>query len=833
MAATQGRPLSRASEIVQVAVRHGFGYIFEGGRVRELVPWPGRVSAEPPAGTRGQRLRAMLDELGPTFVKLGQMLSLRPDVVPPDIVEELQTLQDRAAPVAFEDVRRVLEAELGGPLEQHFTDFEREPIASASIGQVHRATLPDGTRVAVKVQRPDAEKQIENDLALLLQLARLASEQVRRLDFVDTVAVVDELGRSLRAELDYRREARSAAVFAGAFAEDENVVIPGVHWSHSTRRVLTLDLLEGTHLRDVGEEMPLAQRRIAAERVVSIWLQMIFLHGHFHGDPHPANILVLEDGRIGLLDFGSTGRLSDGDRRRLVRLFVDAVAGRTDALPQRLSELGVRFPRSAEPELRADLDALWHRYAGATLGEVDATELLREIGGVVNRHALHLPARFALLDRTLLVLASVGQALYPPLDVLELARPYAEELVRSQLSPGALIGQAREDIGSSAQALLDLPREVTGLLEEARRGEVEVGVRLVALQEPMRMLDATVNRFALALLVASMLIASALLANVAVRAARARRPLHGVPRLRGRQRAGGVAGPRRRPPRSPLMGGRRLPRAVGVGAALLGASTAVVFALEGIVPVENGGIVYLPAVIVMAWRFGLRAGVVAGLLAMFLYNILFLPPRHTITIDDSRNWQLFAVTLICVTIVAQLAARERQRAAEALEREREAALLAGLASALVGGATLEAAQREAASLAAAAVGAAGGRIARGDGPAPEGVIALPLRVEGRTIGRLELEGAPGGCAARSRRAARGELARGRARARQRARGAGGGADRGRGAAPLRLAQDGAPARGLARAAQPADGDQDRRLGPARIARRGRPRDRAAAAQRRQ
>ena len=208
---------------------------------------------------------------------------------------------------------------------------------------------------------------------------------------------------------------------------------------------------------------------------------------------------------------------------------------------------------------------------------------------------------------------------------------------------------------------------------------------------------------------------------------------------------GVLAGSRRRPPRSPLMGGRRLPRAVGVGAVLLGASTAVVFALEGIVPVENGGIVYLPAVIVMAWRFGLRAGVVAGLLAMVLYNVLFLPPRHTITIDDARNWQLFAVTLICVTIVAQLAARERQRAAEALEREREAALLAGLASALVGGATLEAAQREAASLAAAAVGAAGGRIARGDGPAPEGVVALPLRVEGRTIGRLELEGARPAC----------------------------------------------------------------------------------------
>src|SRR5689334_18867263 len=206
MAATQQpRNLTRISEIVQVAVRHGFGYVFDRGRLRELLPWPARTGEgdAAPAGSRGVRLRQMLDELGPSFVKFGQLLSTRPDVVPADILVELRQLQDQAAPVPFEEVEKVLVAELGAPLEDLFAEFDPVPVAAASIGQVHRARLPNGDQVAVKVQRPAAEAQVEADIALLYQLARLVREHVRRLDFVDAVALVDEFAGAIRAELDY------------------------------------------------------------------------------------------------------------------------------------------------------------------------------------------------------------------------------------------------------------------------------------------------------------------------------------------------------------------------------------------------------------------------------------------------------------------------------------------------------------------------------------------------------------------------------------------------------------------------------------------------------
>src|SRR5687767_14967926 len=251
MAQTTSRNLGRLSEIAQVAVRHGFGYFFERHKLTDLLPWTARVEVEPGAGSeRGRHLREMLDELGPTFVKFGQLLSTRPDIVPPDIVAELRSLQDDVRPFPFEQVRLVVEAELGLSLEQAFLRFEERPIAAASIGQVHRATLPNGDEVVVKVQRPNAPRQIESDLALLYQAARIIKERVRSLDFIDARALVDEFARFIRQELDYKLEARHADTLRRNFADSALVVVPKVYWSYSGSRMLTLEYLEGVQLAD-------------------------------------------------------------------------------------------------------------------------------------------------------------------------------------------------------------------------------------------------------------------------------------------------------------------------------------------------------------------------------------------------------------------------------------------------------------------------------------------------------------------------------------------------------------------------------------------------------
>src|SRR5262249_49138760 len=303
----QPRNLGRLSEIAQVAVRHGFGYWFDTHRLTDLFPRRGpRVEEDGQPSQRGQHLREMLDELGPTFVKFGQLLSSRPDVLPPDIIAELRGLQDDVRPFPFSDVEQVVEEELGLSIEKLFSDFEDSAVAAASIGQVHRATLPNGKRVAVKVQRPGAPRQIEADLALLYQAARIARERVRALDFIDARQLVDEFARSIRQELDYRLEARNADTFHRNFAGHPHVRIPHVYWSYSRQPVLTLELLEGHQLADLPQDAwTMEERRRLAYLMTETWMTMIFRHGFFHGDPHPANIFILDEGSvIGLVDFG-------------------------------------------------------------------------------------------------------------------------------------------------------------------------------------------------------------------------------------------------------------------------------------------------------------------------------------------------------------------------------------------------------------------------------------------------------------------------------------------------------------------------------------------------
>jgi ubiquinone biosynthesis protein len=289
------RNLGRLSEIAQVAVRHGFGYFFERHRLTDVLPWTARVeqSAELGGSERGRHLREMLDELGPTFVKFGQLLSTRPDVVPPDIVAELRGLQDDVRPFPFEQAREMVEAELGLSLEQAFVRFDEVPIAAASIGQVHRAALPNGDEVVVKVQRPNAPRQIESDLALLYQAARIIKERVRSLDFIDAAALVDEFARSIRQELDYQLEGRNADTFRRNFAGSQHVLVPKVYWGYSGKRILTLEFLDGVQLADLDlDERSLDERRELAYRMSNAWMEMIFRHGFVHGDPHPANILI-------------------------------------------------------------------------------------------------------------------------------------------------------------------------------------------------------------------------------------------------------------------------------------------------------------------------------------------------------------------------------------------------------------------------------------------------------------------------------------------------------------------------------------------------------------
>lgn len=504
------RTLARLREIARVATKHGFGYVFS----RRLGGTDGDADDETveDRATRGRRLREMLEELGPTFVKFGQLLSTRPDVVPPDVVAELRKLQDEARPEPFEAIRAVVEQDLGITLEQAFESFDPVPIGSASVGQVHVAQLPGGREVVVKVQRPDAADTLNADIDLLYQLARLSKDRVKRLAFIDLEGMVDEFAKTVRQELDYRNEARNDEAVRRNFEGNEHVVVPRVHWRQTTGRVLTQDRIEGPTLAHADlDAMSAEDRRTLAARLAETWMQMIFGDGMFHADPHPANIIVLGPDTIGLIDFGMVGLLSQEDRESAIRLFTDIMSQNTERMPRDLRALGIRYPRELEDEFSRRLQDLMARYMGMSMDELDVREILHELFGIIYELEITLPSRWILLDKALATLAGVALTISPDYNVFETAKPYARKLLYAKYSPERIAGKVQSDFGRYANALLEYPIQLGELLDEFKDGEVRVAIDLNELNEASNKALVAANRMAIALVAAAVILASGII----------------------------------------------------------------------------------------------------------------------------------------------------------------------------------------------------------------------------------------------------------------------------------------------------------------------------------
>jgi ubiquinone biosynthesis protein len=341
--------------------------------------------------------------------------------------------------------------------------------------------------------------------------ARVVRERVRALDFIDTEALVEEFGRSIRQELDYQHEARNAETFRRNFGGSTEVAVPKVIWRYSSARVLTLEFLEGTQFADLDltDRSP-EERRELAYRMTDAWMTMIFRHGFFHGDPHPANILLLDDGRIGLVDFGLSGRLSDDDLTRLTRLFIDAATENVDALPRRLAELGLHYPPEQEGELREAMTELYYRYYGENVSNIDPLEVMREGLDLIYSLNLRLPSRFVILDKAIATLGAVGVELYPDFNVFEVARPYARQLLAERFSPGKLSARAQAEVRELGGVARELPYQLRDVMEQTRQGRLAVQIRNPGFDDLTYHIDHAVNRLAVALIVLGGLVGSAI-----------------------------------------------------------------------------------------------------------------------------------------------------------------------------------------------------------------------------------------------------------------------------------------------------------------------------------
>jgi ubiquinone biosynthesis protein len=462
----------RYRRIVQLVLVHGLGFAATEASPGRL--WA-RMRQRPAPVDRGPRLRRLLEDLGPTFVKLGQVLSTRPDLVPADVIEELEHLQDHVPPEADQAVRRVIESELGAPVEALFPEFDWTPIAAASLGQVHAASLPDGRRVVVKVQRPGVEPTVSADLAILGDALRYLARTPALADLYDPDALVDEFARGIHAELDYTREGRNADRLRKVLPADGRIVIPAVVWPFTRRRVLTLEAVDGIkptsaeRLREAGQD-PRAVARALAHAI----LRMVFQEGFFHADPHPGNLAVLPDGRLVLYDFGMVGRLTDDMREAFGDLSVALLRGDTEAVVAAITALGATPEDLDEPHLVRDVDELRDRYYEVPLKSVHLGQIVQDIFSLAYRYRVRIPMDFTLLGKCLVTLEGVIQLLDPELSMVELARPFGATLVRERLSPRRLARRARRRSKALARLLEEAPADAAQVLALAARGQLTV-----------------------------------------------------------------------------------------------------------------------------------------------------------------------------------------------------------------------------------------------------------------------------------------------------------------------------------------------------------------------
>lgn len=507
--------LKRYRQIAEVLIRHGLGFLVDAFRLKRFVPFrqdDREQDAAQRSGSQPEHVRLALEELGATFIKFGQILSTRSDLLPPEYLKELAKLHDDATPVASDAIAELVAAEFGKPVEESFAQFDRQSLAAASIGQAHAATLPDGTSVVVKVRRPGVVEQVHEDIEILRNLAAAASRYWAAAEQYDLVGLTNEFADTLLSELDYVREGKNAERFARNFAGDATVHIPHVFWDTTTSRVLTLERVRGIKVDDaVALESIEVDRKTLARRAVGMLLQMVFEDGFFHADPHPGNFFIEPSGTIGVVDFGMVGSVDDRSRELLADLMLALTSRDANRVVDGILDLGAVRGHVDRNSLRADLDGLLSRYADLPLGSIPLGPLLEEALAVVRQHHLQLPSNLALLFKTLVMAEGVGARLDPDFRLLEELEPRAERLVFQQYSPkvwGRRMARASVD---AARLATELPGDLRRALDALDRGNLEFGVRRESIEPIVDRLEDLTNRLVLGILAAAFIVGLAVL----------------------------------------------------------------------------------------------------------------------------------------------------------------------------------------------------------------------------------------------------------------------------------------------------------------------------------
>lgn len=514
------RDFGRIHEISSILIRYGFGDAVRRLGIANLLESAGRVlkwkevedlaHLEPPA-----RVRHALEEMGPTFVKLGQMLATRPDLFSPEWISEFKKLHDQVKTIPYEDLASQVEDDLGAKPEEIFSEFNKQPLAAASMSQVYKARLHDGSFAIVKVRRPGVRAVVEADLRLLTQLSEIAEKEIKALQNYRPKEIVHQFTKSMRRELDFTVECRNAERMASNFSDDPDIVIPKVYWQWTRERINVQELIDGIpgNNLDAIDEAGL-DRNILAQHGAEAVLKMVLEDGFFHADPHPGNCFYLTNNRIAFIDFGMVGRLSEERREQVLRLLLGLVEKDSKQVIKVLSQWSASTYLQTRDSLSLDVDDFIEQYHDIPLNELDITSLLNNLTTLLRDHQLNLPPDLTLFIKAFITLDGLGRQLDPEFNLARVATPFIQRIFLARYSPDALFKRGKNNLLGFAEILTDLPQSISRLIDTLSHNALGMHLHIEKPEWFGKELDRVVNRLSVSLVTSALIMGSAIITTV-------------------------------------------------------------------------------------------------------------------------------------------------------------------------------------------------------------------------------------------------------------------------------------------------------------------------------
>ncbi|MEX0813311.1 MAG: AarF/ABC1/UbiB kinase family protein [Chitinophagales bacterium] len=508
--------IGRTREIIGVLVKYGFEDAITNTTLRNFITERKRLTwmrQNKPVFeySRWERIRMVVEELGPTFVKLAQILSNRPDMLPQPLIDQLEKLQDHVPPFPIEEVRAIIKKELGKDLEHFFNDFNPVPLASASIGQVHKAQLKDGSEVVVKIQRPGVKDIIELDLGIMKDVVNRTERYLKKQGIINAGDVVSALERSMGKELDYRNESRNITRFRKLYGDYKNFYIPRSYKDLTSEKVMVIEFASGCKISDVRQLRAWGHDpRKVAENGMDIYLTQIFEYGIFHADPHPGNVLVRKDGVICLIDFGMVGQLNQNDKIAFANIFV-AMANRDPrSMASSMKKLSIEDDITDMRAFEYDLNEIIEDYASLDISESSLADMIARLQKIMYDYQMRVPGGIFLIFRAMAILEGIGKQIHPNFNTYDFVKPYGVKLIKQQLMPKNIYNELSHRFNQFSALFGSIPVEIKSILQKTRKGKLHIEVELQGYGYLLKKMDSITNRISITLIIVALIIGSSI-----------------------------------------------------------------------------------------------------------------------------------------------------------------------------------------------------------------------------------------------------------------------------------------------------------------------------------